>query len=81
MSVNIDEKKVLRDSLTEDEGIHPPSYSVEAPRQEAPKDLCTRLASLDLRSLVKVSSLPSQYCHLNFLGHMDVIAPDDSKRI
>jgi hypothetical protein len=58
MSLNVDEKKELpRDSFTADEETHPPSYSVEPPRQEAPEDLSARLAQLNLSSPVKVSNL------------------------
>lgn len=59
MSLTVDdEKRELRsDSLIAEEGVFPPSYSVEPPRQEAPEDLSARLAKLDLRSVVKVSTV------------------------
>lgn len=59
MSLNVnDEKRELRsNSLTAEEEANPPSYSVEAPRQEAPEDSSSTLAQLDLRSPVKVSTI------------------------
>ncbi|TID21286.1 hypothetical protein E2P81_ATG04572 [Venturia nashicola] len=79
LAVN-DEKRELRsDSLVAEDEVHPPSYSVEPPSQEAPEDLSARLASLDLSSVVKNGvNISADQCtaHLKLLEAFNQLRED-----